>query len=45
MEDDLFKSMGEDLQALVTEECVVAGMKKVAKLIEDTTVPASVTLW
>ncbi|OXU29660.1 hypothetical protein TSAR_000829 [Trichomalopsis sarcophagae] len=45
MEDDLFKSMDEDLQAIVTEECMVDGMKKVANLIEDTTVPPSATLW
>lgn len=45
MEDDLFKSMHEDLQLLVTEECMVDGMKKVAKLMEETTVSSSVTLW
>lgn len=32
MEDDLLKALNQDLQALVTDECLIDGMKKVNEL-------------
>ena len=45
MEKELLKGMEEDLGALVTDECMVEGMTKLAKLTEDTTVPSNIKLW
>jgi hypothetical protein len=45
MEEDLFNALQSDLELLVTEECLVEGMKKLNYLIDETTVPANVQLW
>lgn len=45
MEKDLEKVFNETLQALIMDECMVEGMKKLAKLTEETTVPSDIQLW
>ncbi|XP_058807203.1 uncharacterized protein LOC131673317 [Phymastichus coffea] len=45
MEKDLYKALDNDLQELVSDECMVEGMKKVAKLTEEAAAPADAKLW
>lgn len=45
MEKDLYKVLDSDLQELVLDECMVEGMKKIAKLTEETTAPPDAKLW
>ncbi|XP_014205446.1 uncharacterized protein LOC106637248 [Copidosoma floridanum] len=45
MEEDLLEVMEQDLQEIVTDECLVEGMKTLSKLSEETTVPSDIKLW